>query len=266
MTGSSLVSPASSPASSAGSSPAHLGPLANDSLDGLPASPRLQPREALACGLWVPDLGPCNQSAKGQPWDKTHAEIAEQAKHEAKIEHRIAELRREGLWSLKRLNRVQEAIRPKTHWDYLCEEMQWLSADFAQERRWKRGVARKVARTVLRFHEEQRQKEERAKREEQAKLRRIASTIAKEVKQFWTNVEKVVQFKQQSRLEEKRKKALDLQLDFIVGQTEKYSDLLSQSLNESLPASKPGSSQLGSSLAGSAPSTPPVSGSATEDE
>lgn len=41
---------------------------------------------------------------------------------------------------------------------------------------------------------------------------------------------KVVQYKQQSRLEEKRKKALDLQLDFIVGQTEKYSDLLSKSL------------------------------------
>lgn len=40
----------------------------------------------------------------------------------------------------------------------------------------------------------------------------------------------VVQYKQQSRLEEKRKKALDLQLDFIVGQTERYSDLLSQSL------------------------------------
>lgn len=39
-----------------------------------------------------------------------------------------------------------------------------------------------------------------------------------------------MQYKQQSRLEEKRKKALDLQLDFIVGQTERYSDLLSQSL------------------------------------
>lgn len=41
----------------------------------------------------------------------------------------------------------------------------------------------------------------------------------------------VVQYKQQSRLEEKRKKALDLQLDFIVGQTERYSDMLSQSLH-----------------------------------
>lgn len=46
---------------------------------------------------------------------------------------------------------------------------------------------------------------------------------------------KVVQYKQQSRLEEKRKKALDLQLDFIVGQTEKYSDLLSKSLAPTRP-------------------------------
>uniref|UniRef100_A0A671KE69 Helicase SRCAP-like n=1 Tax=Sinocyclocheilus anshuiensis TaxID=1608454 RepID=A0A671KE69_9TELE len=82
----------------------------------------------------------------------------------------------------------------------------------------------------MRHHEELRQKEERAKREEQAKLRRVASSIAKEVRAFWSSVEKVVQYKQQSRLEEKRKKALDLQLDFIVGQTERYSDMLSQSL------------------------------------
>lgn len=46
----------------------------------------------------------------------------------------------------------------------------------------------------------------------------------------------MVQYKQQSRLEEKRKKALDLQLDFIVGQTEKYSDLLSKSLATTRPA------------------------------
>lgn len=45
----------------------------------------------------------------------------------------------------------------------------------------------------------------------------------------------MVQYKQQSRLEEKRKKALDLQLDFIVGQTEKYSDLLSKSLAPARP-------------------------------
>lgn len=53
-------------------------------------------------------------------------------------------MKREGFWSMKRLTRLPEPPRPKVHWDYLCEEMQWLSADFAQERRWKRGVARKV--------------------------------------------------------------------------------------------------------------------------
>lgn len=44
---------------------------------------------------------------------------------------------------------------------------------------------------VMRHHEELRQKEERAKREEHAKLRRIATSIAKEVRAFWSNVEKV---------------------------------------------------------------------------
>ena len=44
---------------------------------------------------------------------------------------------------------------------------------------------------------------------------------------FWFQV---VQYKQNSRLEEKRKKALDLHLNFIVDQTEKYSTWLTESL------------------------------------
>ncbi|XP_008592286.1 PREDICTED: helicase SRCAP isoform X1 [Galeopterus variegatus] len=262
MTGSNPVSPASSssPASSGagGISPQHI--AQDSSLDGPPGPPdgATVPLEGLSL-LQAADL-----ANRGPKWEKSHAEIAEQAKHEAEIETRIAELRKEGFWSLKRLPKVPEPPRPKGHWDYLCEEMQWLSADFAQERRWKRGVARKVVRMVIRHHEEQRQKEERARREEQAKLRRIASTMAKDVRQFWSNVEKVVQFKQQSRLEEKRKKALDLHLDFIVGQTEKYSDLLSQSLNQPLASSKAGSSPcLGSS---SAASSPPPPASQLDDE
>ncbi|KAM9424228.1 uncharacterized protein srcap isoform 2-T2 [Pholidichthys leucotaenia] len=171
-----------------------------------------------------------------RPRGERHTDMAELAKHEADIEHRTQALKREGFWSMKRLTRLTEPPRPKVHWDYLCEEMQWLSADFAQERRWKRGVARKVVRMVMRHHEELRQKEEKAKRDEHAKIRRVASSIAKEVRAFWSSVEKVVQYKQQSRLEEKRKKALDLQLDFIVGQTEKYSDLLSKSLAPSRPS------------------------------
>ncbi|XP_072312932.1 uncharacterized protein srcap isoform X2 [Eucyclogobius newberryi] len=183
-------------------------------------------------------VSPQDQSTPHRPRGERHSDMAEQAKHEADIENRTQALKREGFWSMKRLTRLTEPPRPKVHWEYLCEEMQWLSADFAQERRWKRGVARKVVRMVMRHHEELRQKEEKAKRDEQSKIRKVAASIAKEVRAFWSSVEKVVQYKQQSRLDEKRKKALDLQLDFIVGQTEKYSDLLSQSL---APTSKPDS-------------------------
>ena len=57
---------------------------------------------------------------------------------------RVSELRKDGLWSSRRLPKVQEPPRNKAHWDYLLEEMQWLAADFAQERKWKKAAARKV--------------------------------------------------------------------------------------------------------------------------
>ena len=57
---------------------------------------------------------------------------------------RVAELRKDGMWSARRLPKVSEPSRQKAHWDYLLEEMQWLAADFAQERKWKKAGARKV--------------------------------------------------------------------------------------------------------------------------
>ena len=63
---------------------------------------------------------------------------------EAYVMQRIAELQREGLWAEKRLPKVQEPPRVKAHWDYLIEEMIWLAADFAQERKWKKAAAKKV--------------------------------------------------------------------------------------------------------------------------
>ena len=71
-------------------------------------------------------------------------DIAVEAKKEAEVLKRVAELRKEGMWSLSRLPKVQESSRCKAHWDYLLEEMQWLATDFAQERRWKRGICKKV--------------------------------------------------------------------------------------------------------------------------
>ena len=57
---------------------------------------------------------------------------------------RVGELRRTGMWSARRLPKVQETPHCKAHWDYVLDEMQWLAVDFAQERRWKMASAKKV--------------------------------------------------------------------------------------------------------------------------
>lgn len=57
---------------------------------------------------------------------------------------KITELRKHGLWSMRRIPKSHEPPRMKTHWDYVMEEMQWLANDFAQERKMKRTCSKKV--------------------------------------------------------------------------------------------------------------------------
>ncbi|KAF3696055.1 E1A-binding protein p400 [Channa argus] len=135
----------------------------------------------------------------------------EQAKLESQVHQRISELRKDGQWSASRLPKLVEASRPKSHWDYLLEEMQWMAADFAQERRWKEAAAKKLVRTCARYHQEQKKSEERSKKEREIHLRHIASTIAREVEFFWSNIEQVVEIKLKFEIYEKRVKALSLQ-------------------------------------------------------
>ncbi|KAG8188164.1 hypothetical protein JTE90_019444 [Oedothorax gibbosus] len=168
-------------------------------------------------------------------------EIVERAKQEAYVMQRVGDLRREGLWSLKRLPKVADAPRIKAHHDYLLEEMVWLATDFAQERKWKKAAAKKCARMITKYFQEKEIKAEKAEREEQMRLRKIASTISREIKQFWNNIEKLVEYKTQTTLDEKRKKIMDTHLNFIVDQTEKYSSWLTQGMNQ--PNSTPQSPQ-----------------------
>lgn len=83
-------------------------------------------------------------SAKALAFNNSKEDIMLEAKREADILKRVSELRKKGLWSPKRLPKVQEPGRNKSHWDYVLEEMAWLATDFAQERRWKKGIAKKV--------------------------------------------------------------------------------------------------------------------------
>ncbi|XP_034547235.1 E1A-binding protein p400 isoform X3 [Notolabrus celidotus] len=163
-------------------------------------------------GISTVKMGGFGQSATmNSSQEGSQDKQVEQAKLESQVHQRISELRKEGQWSASRLPKLMEASRPKSHWDYLLEEMQWMAADFAQERRWKEAAAKKLVRTCARYHQEQKTSEERAKRERDIHLRHIASTIAREVEFFWSNIEQVVEIKLQFDIYEKRLKALSLQ-------------------------------------------------------
>lgn len=159
--------------------------------------------------------------------------FSDKAKQEVYVMQRVQELQREGLWMEKRLPKLAEPSRQKAHWDYLLEEMQWLAVDFAQERKWKKSAAKKCARMVQKHFQDKQLAAQKAEKAQEQHLKRIAAFLAKEIKQFWSNVEKLVEYKQQTKLEEKRKKALDQQLSFIVDQTEKYSQQLAEGMNKS---------------------------------
>ena len=51
-------------------------------------------------------------------------------------------------WSIKQWKKLQEPQRNKTHWDYVLQEMEWLSKDFREERQWKIALARKAVKAA----------------------------------------------------------------------------------------------------------------------
>eukprot|EP01018_Ginkgo_biloba_P038738 Gb_04357 [translate_table: standard] len=130
----------------------------------------------------------------------------------------------------------KEPVRPRAHWDHVLEEMVWLAKDFESERKWKLGQAKRVAIRASKSRLDQASRGEKRLKEEEQRLRRVAINISKDVKKFWMKIEKLVLYKHQLELEERKKKALDRQLDFLLGQTERYSTMLAENLID-LPCS-----------------------------
>lgn len=44
----------------------------------------------------------------------------------------------------------------------------------------------------MKYHQDKEMRKQRAEKEEQQRLRRICTTLAKEVKQFWSQIDKVI--------------------------------------------------------------------------
>lgn len=73
------------------------------------------------------------------------------SQQDTKVIARVHELRSQGLWSETRLPICVVPPRPKTHWDFLLEEVRWMWKDFRQERYIKRHWSKKVKARILRL-------------------------------------------------------------------------------------------------------------------
>ncbi|GAQ84884.1 putative SNF2 family N-terminal domain containing protein [Klebsormidium nitens] len=122
------------------------------------------------------------------------------------------------------------AVAGKSHWEHLLAEMTWLAKDFEKERRWKLGQAKRWALKASKVQLDVEARDQKRVRDEESRVRKLASGIAKEVRKFWVKIEKLVQYKHSALAEETKKKALDKHLDFLVGQTERYSTMLAADL------------------------------------
>lgn len=142
----------------------------------------------------------------------------------------------------KALEPPKEPRRPRTHWDHLLEEMVWLSKDFESERKWKLALAKKIATRASKGMVDQATRGERRVKEEELRMKKVALNISKDVKKFWTKIEKLVLYKHRLELDQKKKKALDKQLEFLLGQTERYSTMLAENLGDSSPRQRVNSS------------------------
>eukprot|EP00854_Cymbomonas_tetramitiformis_P010703 gene10703-12660_t len=160
-----------------------------------------------------------------------HVESPVYTSEEAAIMRRVQEIRTQVIPD-KAPPKFPEPARNKTHWDFLLEEMAWLAKDMEKERRWKMKQAKRFTQAVIKGRLDVVSRTERREKDEELRIRRVASGISREVKKFWSKIEKLVVFKHHTVVEKQKKEALDKHLTFLLSQTEKYSKVLADDLTQ----------------------------------
>ena len=112
------------------------------------------------------------------------------------------------------------------HWDFTMKEMMWLATDFQAERKRQMSLAKKLASAVHQYHKTRESRRQRGLAEAELKRRRLAAKLGRDVKGWWTKIERVIAYKQKCSADEERRQAMNKQLVTLVKQTEKYTESL----------------------------------------
>ncbi|RHY49616.1 hypothetical protein DYB34_009343, partial [Aphanomyces astaci] len=112
------------------------------------------------------------------------------------------------------------------HWDFLLQEMQWMSTDFAQERKWRIRKAKTLSLSVTSYHSKKSTAAMRTLQHEEQARKRFAAKMGRDVKKFWLKVDKLVAHQVKAAEDSRRKASMETQLQFLLQQTEKYASAL----------------------------------------
>ncbi|CAH8524091.1 unnamed protein product [Dicrocoelium dendriticum] len=148
---------------------------------------QLEPKAQPTVGHTDPDVPPSETHSKPVNF---YPEIAQDAKREATVLQQVAELKQQGMWSASRLPKVLEPREKPTWQDCFFSEMLWLSADFIEERKWKKKMAldlANAARNYLRLRQEWNRRCEVAV---EVLRKRNAAYVASMVGEWWRNARK----------------------------------------------------------------------------
>ena len=148
---------------------------------------------------------------------------------------------------------VRVIPKKDVQWDFLMKEMMWLAADFQSERKRQISKGKKIAGAVRQFHNTKETRRLRELAEAEARRRRLAARLARDVKTWWTKIEKIITFQQKLEANELKQKRMDKHLVFLVKQTERYSMKLNEQLFLTKPSNKLGENKNKSKLAPESP-------------
>ena len=120
-----------------------------------------------------------------------------------------------------------------THTDYTHKELAWLSTDYASERKRQLSSAKKLSASITHHFASLPAKQKRERIEFEARTKRLAGRIARNVyKSYWKKIEHVVGYKQKLNGEMNKRQEMDRQLVRMVKETERYGERLRDGTDE----------------------------------
>ncbi|KAE8909983.1 Protein PHOTOPERIOD-INDEPENDENT EARLY FLOWERING 1 [Phytophthora fragariae] len=130
------------------------------------------------------------------------------------------------------LTKEPERERARCQRDFLLQEMEWMAADFAQERKWRLRNAKALSQALVSHLDRQEARAVRQQKSAELARRRAAARVGRDVKKFWSKIDKIIAFKVKLQADELRQRHMQKHLTQLVAQTEKYAGALAATFQE----------------------------------